>query len=234
METVVLVLMLLVCFSFILKQTYHKNKHVLISSLVCAVFVGMSWPYAIEQSKTQISDWLTNSSLMLDIAVILSIQIVIQMSFCIMAVNVDNNCNKSKNKKLYLYKTLKYFPDLIILPVLFSILVASIFALPGISFSLISWGLAALIFIMLPVSVKLLKHLMPEKEIRLEMLFLTNALMAMLGIIATVNGTTSVEGINNIELQPFIGIVVLMMLGLVCGMILYKIKIIKIIKNKLS
>ena len=52
METVVFVLMILVCFNFMLKQTYRKLRSVLVISVICALFVGLMWPYAIEQSKT--------------------------------------------------------------------------------------------------------------------------------------------------------------------------------------
>ena len=71
METVVFVLMILVCFNFMLKQTYRKLRSVLVISVICALFVGLMWPYAIEQSKTQIADWLANPALMLDTSVVL-------------------------------------------------------------------------------------------------------------------------------------------------------------------
>ncbi|MDO4757111.1 MAG: hypothetical protein Q4A54_12240, partial [Parabacteroides sp.] len=74
MDTVVFGMMLLVCFNYILKQTYRKIYFVAFSAAVCALFVGLMWPYAIEQSKNQISDWLENASLMLDIAVILTVK----------------------------------------------------------------------------------------------------------------------------------------------------------------
>ena len=77
METVVFVLMILVCFNFMLKQTYRKLRSVLvISRHLCALFVGLMWPYAIEQSKTQIADWLANPALMLDTSVVLSVEVV--------------------------------------------------------------------------------------------------------------------------------------------------------------
>ena len=79
METVVFVLMILVCFNFMLKQTYRKLRSVLVISVICALFVGLMWPYAIEQSKTQIADWLANPALMLDTSVVLSVEVVLQM-----------------------------------------------------------------------------------------------------------------------------------------------------------
>ena len=66
MDTVVLVLMLLTAFNFLLKQTFWKLIAVGIIAAICAVFAGLMWPYAIEQSKTQIANWLSNQPLMLD------------------------------------------------------------------------------------------------------------------------------------------------------------------------
>ena len=53
METVVLVMMILVCFNYVLKQTYRKIYSVLLSAAVCALFVGFMWPYAIEESPNR-------------------------------------------------------------------------------------------------------------------------------------------------------------------------------------
>lgn len=73
METVVLVMMMLVCFNYILKQTYRKPYAVVFSAAVCALFAGSMWRYAIEQSKSQVSVWLSDSALMLDAAVVLTL-----------------------------------------------------------------------------------------------------------------------------------------------------------------
>ena len=73
MDTVVLVLMLLTAFNFLLKQTFWKLIAVGIITAICAVFAGLMWPYAIEQSKTQIANWLSNQLLMLDTSVLLSV-----------------------------------------------------------------------------------------------------------------------------------------------------------------
>lgn len=81
METLVLVMMILVCFSFVLKQTFHGVKEIMIISVLVAFFVGMTWPLAIEQSKTQIAAWIADQKLMLDMAVLLSIDVALTMLF---------------------------------------------------------------------------------------------------------------------------------------------------------
>ena len=231
METVVLVMMILVCFNYMLKQTYRKIYSVLLSAAVCALFVGLMWPYAIEQSKSQISDWLADSSLMLDIAVILTLEVAIQMSFCILSAHIQTS-GKVKSLTIWIYRILRWFPGVLIFPVLFSLLVSAIFALPGMSFSLVAWILAAIVFVVIPLGCWVIKWLLPEKEIRLELLFLANALIAILGVIATVNGQTAVAGISEVDWSALGGIVVLLIFGLAAGIIAYRIKLKRIIKNK--
>ena len=91
METIVLVLMILVCFSFMLKQSFRKLLSVGVIALVAALFTGLMWPVAIEQSRSQIEAWLANPQLMLDTSVVLSVEVALQMAFCIMAVNITYN-----------------------------------------------------------------------------------------------------------------------------------------------
>ena len=67
MDTIVLILILLTAFNFLLKQTFWKPIAVGVTAAIAAVFVILVWPYAIEQSKTQIADWLSDNQLMLDL-----------------------------------------------------------------------------------------------------------------------------------------------------------------------
>lgn len=231
MESVVLVMMILVCFNYILKQTYRKVYSVAFSAIVCALFVGLMWPYAIEQSKSQISDWLANSALMLDIAVILTLEVAVQMAFCVLSAHIQTS-GKVKPITIWAYRVLRWFPGVLIFPVLFSLLVSAIFALPGVSFSLIAWVLAAIVFIVIPLAAWGVKWLLPEKEIRLELLFLSNALIAILGVIATVNGQTAVAGISDVDWKALGGVVSLLTCGLALGIIAYRIKLKRITKNR--
>lgn len=88
MESVVLVMMIVVCFNYLLKQTWRKAGYVAASAVVCALFVGLMWPYAIEQSKHRISGWLADPALMLDLAVLLTVEVALQIAFCITAARI--------------------------------------------------------------------------------------------------------------------------------------------------
>ena len=172
MDTVVLVLMLLIAFNFLLKQTFWKAVAVGIIAAVAALFAGLMWPYAIEQSKTQIADWLGNTALMLDTSVLLTIEVSLQMAYAMLAVHVAS-AYPVKPRTLLTYRFLRWFPGLLIFPVLFSGLVYLIFAFPGTPFTTVAWGYAACVLIAIPVGRRMLLYLLPEKELRLELFFLS-------------------------------------------------------------
>ena len=223
METVVLVMMIVVCFNYLLKQTWRKPFFVALSAVVCALFVGLAWPWAIEQSKNRIAGWLADSALMLDMAVLLTLEVALQMTFCVVAAHI-HTAGRVKPSVVWAYRLLRWFPGLLIYPVLFSLLVAAIFALPGVSFPLTAWSLAAVVAAVIPLGRWALKLLLPEKEIRLELLFLANALIAILGIIATVNGRTAVAGITSVDWPSLGGVMAFVAAGLLLGMAAFRIK----------
>ncbi len=223
METVVLVMMIVVCFNYLLKQTWRKPFYVAFSAVVCALLVGLAWPWAIEQSKNQIAGWLADSALMLDLAVLLTLEVALQMTFCIVAAHI-HTAGRVKPSVVWIYRLLRWFPGLLVFPVLFSLLVAAIFALPGVSFPLVAWSLAAVVAVVIPLGRWALKHLLPEKEIRLELLFLANALIALLGIIATVNGRTAVAGVTSVDWPALGGVTSFVAAGLLLGVAVFRIK----------
>lgn len=219
METVVTVMMILVCFNYLLKQTCRRSGFVLCSAVVCTLFLGLIWPCAIEQSKSQVSEWLADSALMLDAAVVLTVEVTIQIAFCIMAEHIHTS-ERVKPSMIWLYRLLQWFPGILVFPVLFSLLVAAIFALPGISFPSVAWTTGLLVFAIILPGTWGLKRLLPEREVRLELLFLSNALLLLLGVIATVNGQTAVAGQTQVDWKALAGVMLLVAAGLAGGMAL--------------
>lgn len=223
METVVKLAMVLVSLSFVLKLTGYKLRQLLLMALLCALFVGFSWQFAAEQSKTAIASWLSDRELMQDIAVLMTLDVALQMAYCLMAVNLMNS-GPLKRRTILVYKLLRLFPGIMVFLVLFSLLVSCVFAFPGVSFSLISWCMAAAVLVLLPLAVLGVRKLLPEKEIRLELLFLSNALTAALGVIATVNGTTASESVDSVDYPATAAVFGIVLLGAALGFLLYRIK----------
>ena len=223
METVVKLAMVLVSLSFVLKLTGYKLRQLLLMALLCALFVGFSWQFAAAQSKTAIASWLSDRELMQDIAVLMTLDVALQMAYCLMAVNLMNS-GPLKRRTILVYKLLRLFPGIMVFLVLFSLLVSCVFAFPGVSFSLISWCMAAAVLVLLPLAVLGVRKLLPEKEIRLELLFLSNALTAALGVIATVNGTTASESVDSVDYPATVAVIGIVLLGAALGFLLYRIK----------
>ena len=223
METVVRFAMVLVGFSFVLKLTGYKKWQLLLVSLACALFVGFSWSLAAGQSKTEIVSWLADRALMQDMAVIMTIDVALQMAYCLMAVNLMYS-GRLKKRTIILYRFLRIFPGILIFLVLFSLLVECVFAFPGVSFALVSWSMAAVVLMLIPFCVAVMRRLLPEKEIRLELLFLSNALTAGLGVIATVDGTAAGESPVSVDFLALAGVCVLFVAGSAAGYLIWRLR----------
>lgn len=228
-----MIIVLMVGFSFLLKLTYHRLPGILLLSLILLVFLGVMHEYAAMQSKTQIARWLEQPALMLDTSVLLTVDVAFQIVFCILMGR--KICGTlSRRESLFLAVTL-WFPGLLIFPILFSMLVEAVFALPGIGFATIGWGCGIAVFILIPALAFVLRYLLPEANLRLELMFLVNLITAALGIVATVNGRTAAVGTDSIGWQALAAILVLLIVGAVAGLFLNKIitarKIKKIIKQ---
>lgn len=223
MDTIVWILIFLTAFNFLVKQTFWPFRMVCVAALVAGGFVVLMWPFAIEQSKTQIADWLSDSTLMLDTAVVLTIEVALQMAFCLLTVHVLNFFPVKKKMKLA-WRLLYWFPGVLILPVLFFALTQLIFALPGISFRQVAWGFGLGVLVIIPVGRWLVKWILPEEDLRLELLFLTNALVAILGVVATVNGRTAVEGTATVNWGALAGCIGVFVVGTGIGMLTGKLK----------
>lgn len=227
MELVVIIVIFLVIFSVLLKMTYLPQFLRVTICMLLAFFVGENWEYAASQSKTQIEDWLQNPDLMLDMAVLLTIDVLMQISFCIMEAKRLSGEPPSKTEIVVRYVTM-CIPGILIFPTLLAVLVESIFAFPGVDFITIAWSLAAVIIITGSLAPLLIKWLLPEPDLRLELIFMVNVLIAILGVVATVNGRTAAAGTNSIEWQPLIGIILILLAGFVSGYLLYRRKSLKL------
>ena len=215
MQYVVLVLMLLVTLQTWLKLTFMKVWQMVAVAAVCALFVGLTWGYAIDQSRNEIAEWLQDQPLMLDVSVILTLEVLLQMAYCLLAGSLLYDGEVSR-RVVWIYRVLRFFPGVLIFPVLFYALVQVIYAFPGADFATVAWSLAAVVLLLLPLGALGMRWIVPEKNLRLEMLFLLAALVLILGIIATVNGTTTFHGSDPVEWSA---LAAFCLLALLCALI---------------
>jgi hypothetical protein len=100
---------------------------------------------------------------------------------------------------------LYWYPGLLIFPVLFYLLTQIIFAMPGTSFTTISYLLAGSVLVGLPALSCLVGYLYPEKELRLEVHFLVSLFVCIIGLITTVDGNVTYAAVKEpLNIKAFI------------------------------
>ncbi len=229
METVVLIILLLVSLSFILKLTFHRPAGVAVLSLLTMAFTVFMTESASSQSKTRIADWLSQPELMLDTSVVLTIDVAFQICFCILM--ASRLSGTLRGLQSILLEITLWIPGLLLFPTLYSMLVAIIFSMPGADFDTIGWISGTAVMTATPVLAYGLKFILPETDLRLELIFLINLLIATLGIVATVNGRTAATGTNNVEWQALAAIFAIIISGLCAGWIYFRVRNSKKINN---
>lgn len=218
MQVVVFIILLMVGFIFLVKLTYHGLVGKIALCALGALFVVFSTDIAASQSKTQIDTWLSSPDLMLDAAVLLTIDVAAQLAFCfLMARQLEKPLPRWSRVLLV---ALLWFPGLMIFPALMALLTELIFSMTGADFATIGYGLAGALLILGPLAAIGFKWLLPEDDIRLELIFLASLLTAALGVAATVNGRTAAIGTNSVEWGALGTILLLLILGTAAGIML--------------
>ncbi|MDR3094328.1 MAG: hypothetical protein LBU62_06795 [Bacteroidales bacterium] len=192
MEIIIQVLMLFIGINCILKLSFRKLWQTIVFGFLCAIFIIGVCPFAILQSKTQLADFLNNTRVMQDTAVLITIESVICFGFCFFSLREIPGRKKGKGW----ITILDWYPGLLIFPVLFYVLTQIIFSQSGTSFTLISCLFAGGVFAGLPLLTWLVKRLYPEKEFRLELHFLVSLFVCITGLITTVDGTVTYAAVN--------------------------------------
>lgn len=208
MELIIQILMLFIVINCILKLSFWRPWQAALFGLVCAVFIVGTYQYAIQQSKTQINDYLQNTKALQDAAVLVTIESAICFAFCFAALReLFGKTVKRWVRPLY------WYPSLLIFPVLFYLLTQTIFSMTGTDFATIAYVLAAIVVMVFPLFSYGIRYLVPEKELRLEVHFLVSLFVCILGLLTTVNGNVtyaaSEEPINLLALFSSIGLFVI-------------------------
>jgi predicted neutral ceramidase superfamily lipid hydrolase len=219
METVIQLLIFLLVFDFLLKISFWKIWQMVVISVICGVFVFAVYPYAIEQSKTQITDFLNNPKMLLDASVLITIESGLGLAFCF-------SMMKSLFGEPWKYQPLlTFFPGILIFPVLFYLLTSLIFMLPGIDFAVTAGLFAVILVIGIPSAAFGLKRLLPEKDLRLELLFLCSFMTVIVGLISTANGKTVYSPVGeDFNFKSLLFSISILFIGVLLGYFWYKIK----------
>ena len=105
MELIIHILMLFIVINCSFKLSFWKLWQTVIYSLIAGLFVAGTWQYAILQSKTQIADYLQNTEALQNMAII---------GYCVAFLR-----GLYGKKNLWWAELLRWYPSLLLFPVLF-------------------------------------------------------------------------------------------------------------------
>ena len=91
--------------------------------------------------------------------------------------------------------------------------------------------MAAIVFVLIPAGSFILRKLLPEEDIRIELLFMSNIAVAMMAVIGTVNGSASAAGTDNVDPVATGSTLLLLFAGMIVGLLGFYIKRKFIISN---
>nr|WP_314831808.1 hypothetical protein [uncultured Porphyromonas sp.] len=185
MELVVQILMLFVALGTALRLTFERGWILpLLFGAVASVFVYLTYPYAIEQTKTGLAGYIADRSLREYAAIFISLDVALVVGYSFSRLT---KAHTQRGRVVSL--VLRLYPGVLLFPVLFYLQSTLIFALPGVDFGVVSLLLSLGTLVLVLGLVYLLRFLLPEEELRLEVLFLVELFIFILGIIASVDET---------------------------------------------
>lgn len=194
MEQIILILMLFIAINCAFKLSLWRWWQAGIYSLVVAVFTILAYPYAIQQSKTQIADYLQNKEALQNMAVIITLESALCFGFCVTYLR-----GLYGKKNSWWAELLWWYPSLLLFPVVFYCLTEAVFTFVGIPFTTIAYIVAGTVLVSIPALSWLVKYLVPEKDLRLEFHFLVSLFVCIIGLLTTVNGETVYAAVD----EPF-------------------------------
>lgn len=186
MDYLFLALLLFILLNVVLKFSFQKWWEALVYAVFLGLFLWLTWEPAANQSKTQWLTWLHTSEVLQDVSVLVTLETLIIFGFAFVRLQSFLGIKM----KAWIRKPLYYYPPLLAFPALFYLLTQLFFNLTGVDFAKITYWTIVVVVIFVPLLAWGLKKLLPEDDLRLEILFITNLFVCLIGLIATASAET--------------------------------------------
>ncbi|WP_281670620.1 hypothetical protein [Rikenella microfusus] len=176
MDSVLLLLTLLAVVKTVLTDSLLPRRWQGLSfGLLCAGFVWLCHPYAMEINKLQVENALSEQKALMNISLAVMLDLLLTFGTC-----------WARIVPLRKTRWLRYMPSLLIFPALFYLQINLFFTFAGTSFTAVSVWLAVGIFVTLAGGYFAARALLPSDEGRIELTLLTGMLIFALTICCTV------------------------------------------------
>ena len=186
MEILIYTLIVFILLSCAFKLSQWGWTARIVFGALLAAFVVWSEQYAVQQSKTQLADYLANVTALQNMAVIVTLDSVFCFgyAFCYF----QDMYAEPREKRRWWLTILKWYPSLLMFPVTFYAFTQTMFVAVGVDFSTTTWAFAAACLVGLPLIAEGCKWLVPEQDGRVEMQLLSGCFVCVLGLVSTQSG----------------------------------------------
>ncbi len=208
MHTLIIILFVLVFLSLVIQLSLiHQKYSTVVFYILSSVILYFLYPFAIEQSYSKFKSLTQNVQTVSNFMVVQIIECLLGILFSIFLIKIFYNERVHKFFKYFIF-----FPGLIIFPAIFYAESAIFLNVSGMNFQL----LAVIIAISLPaiiIGLKIMiKVLIPEYDLRLELKFILHILQLLTAIVISINifklPTANIESDFHIsQLLVFFGLV---------------------------
>lgn len=231
MQTLIVILFALAWLSFLLQISLSKQKRVALAfALLIAIGLYLSYPYAIEQSYAKFREILLNAKWLSNIVVFQIIESLAGIFFSVFLIRMFYNEKVQKVFRFFIY-----FPGFVIIPTVFYTQSFLFLNITGFDFKILAIGIAIIIPLLLIALRFLIRYLVPEYDLRLELKFIVHIIQLILAVFVSVKlfslPTTQQKTQEFSIYQPLALLMLLLIFGTI-GMINYNRKLTKKI-NKL-
>lgn len=148
---------------------------------LCAVFVICAHPYAMEQNKLEIEKLMEGQQILMDVSLVVMVDLLLTLAFCwsVLYRLVGHKLNRVNG-------LLSFIPSMLIFPTLYYIHLNLFFNGAGISFEVLTAILAVAAFLVISGGSLLIRALLPEIDLRLELTVWLGFLLFLLTVCCTI------------------------------------------------
>ena len=181
MEILLYVLMMLAVLNCAMKISLWPFWARLAFTLSLGVFAYWSIDYAMVQSKTQIDGWLHREEVLQGIAIIVTMESAIGVTYCFLCLNDDGKRHKNRFLRLLLHA----YPCLLVVPVIFYCLTKFLFLQVGVDFYTSGLLFAFAVMVILSLCAEFTRWLLPANDLRVEAHLWLTAMVCLLSLLLT-------------------------------------------------
>lgn len=182
METIVLVLLIIATMAFGIQLSFIPKVVVALWLLIIGTFTWVVYPFAIEQSYDLIRGNLQNNALMIDFVVLLVIDAVLG---ALLAIYMIRSHYGEKVKKVFKYSI--FFPGLIVFLAIFYFESLIYLNVTGVDFNTMAIVLAIVFAVVIGSMQLLIRVIIPEFELRVEIKFIVHLLQMIGAVVLSVH-----------------------------------------------